>query len=187
MLEAKPVPLFGATTRRVKKLYVETFPAEQRIPFWALRLRAGMNGMEVTAYTEDGVFCGFSYYVVLDDLTYLYYLAVEPEMRDRGLGGQMLDMLAAKRPDVPLAIDIEMRDRNADNARQREARRSFFMNNGFAPSGSGFKDGGVFEILVRGTKPENPSRYASAIDRLAFGLTQTLIRPVKELKAGKKH
>ena len=187
MLEAKHVSLFGATTRRVKKLYEAAFPVEQRIPFWALRLRAGMNGMEIVSYSDEGTFCGFSCQVVTDDLVYIYYLAVDPELRGRGYGGQILELLKQSHPGMPVALDIESRKRNADNAKPREARRKFYLDNGFKPTGYGFKDGDLFEILICGEKPENPVRYAVAIDRLAFGLTHTMIRPMSELREAKKH
>lgn len=188
MLEAKHVSLFGATTRRIKKLYESAFPVEQRIPFWALRLRAGMNGMEIVSYSDEGTFCGFSCQVVTDDMVYIYYLAVDPELRDRGYGSQVLELIKQSHPGMPVALDIESRKRNADNAKQREARRAFYLKNGFTPTGYGFKDGDLFEILIDGEKPENPARYAMAIDRLAFGLTHTLIRPMSELReGGKKH
>lgn len=187
MLRTKTVPLFGKDARRVKRLYQAAFPVEQRIPFWALRLRSGMNGMELVSYFDDDVFCGFSCQMATSDMTYVYYLAVDPAMRGRGHGGRILEHLKQTRPDIPVALDIEARDRNADNARQREARRSFYIKNGFASTGYGFKDGGVFEILVCGEKPENPACYAVAIDRLAFGLTHTVVRPMKEVRKAKKH
>lgn len=186
MIHAAPVPLFGATTRRVKKLYESAFPPEQRIPFWALKLRARMKGMDLVAYAEDGRFCGFSCQTVADDLAYVYYLAVEADLRGRGVGGKILALMKEAHASVPIALDIEARDRAAANARQREARRSFYLKNDFAASGHGFKDGGAFEILVCGEAPANPARYAVAIDRLAFGLTHTLIRPMDEVKAKKR-
>ena len=125
--------------------------------------------------------------VVTDDLVYIYYLAVDPELRGRGYGGQILELLKRSHPGMPVALDIESRKRNADNAKQREARRKFYLDNGFKPTGYGFKDGDLFEILICGEKPENPVRYAVAIDRLAFGLTHTMIRPMSELREAKKH
>ena len=59
MLTMKKVPMLGGTTRNVKRLYETAFPVEQRVPFWSLRLRSNMNGMEIVAYYDEDVFCGF--------------------------------------------------------------------------------------------------------------------------------
>jgi len=66
---------------------------------------------------------------------------------------------------------------------RRAARRAFYLKNGFKASGYGFKDGGLFEIMVFGEKLEEPKAYAVLIDRLAFGLTHTNVRPMSEVKS----
>ncbi|MDO5042614.1 MAG: GNAT family N-acetyltransferase [Slackia sp.] len=187
MLRMKTVPLFGKDARRVKRLYQTAFPVEQRVPFWSLRLRSGMNGMEIVAYYDQDVFCGFANLVKSDDAVYIYYLAVDENLRGKGYGGQILDDLKRRHAGKTIALDIEATDPSADNPRQRAARRAFYLNNGFVSSGYGFKDGGLFEILVFGEKLESPGAYASLIDRLAFGLTHTVVRPMKEIRHSKKH
>ena len=186
MLQIKKVPLFGTRARCVKQLYQEAFPVEQRVPFWSLRLRSGMNGMELSAYYDEDVFCGFVNLVASDDAVYVYYLAVDAERRGKGYGAMILDDLRRRYAGKTIALDIEATDPAADNPRQRAARRAFYLDNGFVSSGYGFKDGGLFEVLVCGEKLAGPGAYASLIDRLAFGLTSTVVRPMKEIKHPRK-
>ncbi|MDO4443228.1 MAG: GNAT family N-acetyltransferase [Slackia sp.] len=187
MLQIKKVPSFGSRARCVKQLYQTAFPVEQRVPFWSLRLRSGMNGLELSAYYDQDTFVGFVNLIESDDAVYIYYLAVADDLRGKGYGAQILDDLKRRHPGKTIALDIEAPDQNADNPRQRAARRSFYLRNGFVPSGYGFKDGGLFEIIVFGEKLAGPGAYASLIDRLAFGLTSTVVRPMKEVKHAKKH
>lgn len=186
MLQTKKTPLFGKGARDVKQLYQSAFPVEQRVPFWSLRLRSGMNGMEMESYYDEGAFVGFVNLVASDDAIYVYYLAVDAELRGKGYGTMIIDDLRRRYEGKTIALDIEANDPHADNPRQRAARRAFYLNNGFVSSGYGFKDGGLFEVLVCGDKLAGPGAYASLIDRLAFGLTSTAVRPMKEIKHSKK-
>lgn len=187
MLKTKKVPLFGKGARCVKQLYQTAYPVEQRVPFWSLRLRSGMNGMELSAYYDEDVFVGFVNLIATDDAAYLYYLAVDADARGKGYGAQIIDDVKQRYEGKTIALNIEATNVAADNPKQRAAQRAFYLKNGFVSSGFGFKDGDLFEILVLGEKLEKPGAYASLIDRLAFGLTHTNVRPLKEVKAAKKH
>lgn len=183
MLTVKKVPMFGATTRNVKRLYKTAFPVDQRVPFWSLRLRSNMNGMEIVAYYDEDVFCGFACLLATENAVYLYYIAVAEGLRGKGYGTQILDDLKQRHPEKTIALDIEARDPGANDNEKRAARRAFYLDNGFKPSGYGFKDGGLFEIIVFGEKLKEPKAYAALIDRLAFGLIHTNVRPMSEVKA----
>ena len=182
MLTMKKVPMFGATAHNVKRLYETAFPVEQRVPFWSLRLRSNMNGMEIVAYYDEDVFCGFACLLATEKAVYLYYIAVADDKRNKGYGTQILDDLKQRYPEKTIALDIEARDPRANDNEKRAARCAFYLKNGFKASGYGFKDGGLFEIMVFGEKLEEPKAYAVLIDRLAFGLTHTNVRPMSEVK-----
>lgn len=183
MLTMKKVPMFGATTRNVKRLYETAFPVDQRVPFWSLRLRSNMNGMEIAAYYDENVFCGFVCLLATDSAVYVYYLAVTSEQRGKGYGTQIIDDIKQRYKGKTIALDIEARDPRANDNDKRAARRKFYLRNDFRASGYGFKDGGLFEIMVFGEKLDEPKAYASLIDRLAFGLVHTNVRPMSEVKA----
>ncbi len=183
MLTMKKVPMLGGTTRNVKRLYETAFPIEQRVPFWSLKLRSNMNGMEIVAYYDEDIFCGFACLLATEDAVYLYYIAVADGQRGKGYGTKLLDDLKQRYPGKTIALDIEARDPRANDNEKRSARRAFYLNNGFTPSGCGFKDGGLFEIMVFGEKLAEPKAYAALIDRLAFGLTHTNVRPMSEVKS----
>ena len=88
MLTMKKVPMLGGTTRNVKRLYETAFPIEQRVPFWSLKLRSNMNGMEIVAYYDEDIFCGFACLLATEDAVYLYYIAVADGQRGERLWDQ---------------------------------------------------------------------------------------------------
>ena len=49
------------TYDKVRRLFLEAFPPEERRPFWSLWLLSVLKrAVALRAYREDGSFCGFS-------------------------------------------------------------------------------------------------------------------------------
>ena len=58
-------------------------------------------------------------------------LAVEPALRDRGLGSAALEALQARYAPRPLVVDIEEPWEGAENFAQRQRRKAFYLRCGF--------------------------------------------------------
>ena len=143
----------------MKKLYYTAFPAEERAPWRLLVKRAGQHRAELLAATDGGSFAGMVYLVTMNDMAYLFYLAVEENMRGRGIGGQILTALKEKYPGKRLFIAREQLDKAADNYPQRESRRRFYLANGFEDwSGQIIEGTMVYDIMGVG-RPVTPPEY----------------------------
>ena len=125
---------------QVKALYESAFPANERIPikhllddkikreFWAEN-----TADENTAAPK---FCGFSNSISLGDITNIVYFAVVPELRSRGYGSQILQVIRRQHPDTRIVVDIEVEEdsKDAEELERRNRRRDFYQRNGFDPS-----------------------------------------------------
>ena len=132
MLTMKKVPMLGSTTRNVKRLYETAFPIEQRVPFWSLKLRSNMNGMEIVAYYDEDIFCGFACLLATEDAVYLYYIAVADGQRGKGYGTKILDDLKQrKRQREALGKAGVLPQQRVQALRMRIQRRRPFRNHGF--------------------------------------------------------
>ena len=180
VIEAKKMPFFGEASRKTKKLFETAYSIERRIPFFALKLRSAMKGMDMTAYYEGSTYCGFSVVGSTDEGAYVYYLAASSEAHNADYSEQIVESLKSRYAETTLVVDVEAHSLKAANNAERAAKRKFYLSHGFAASGYGYKDAGVFEILVHGEKLE-PSAYSALINKLAFGLTPLRARPMKEL------
>jgi ribosomal protein S18 acetylase RimI-like enzyme len=60
------------------------------------------------------------------------YLAVLPEARSRGIGGEVLRQIAEKYPDKRIFLEIESPEESAPNNAQRLKRKSFYLRNGLS-------------------------------------------------------
>ena len=127
---------------QVKALYESAFPANERIPikhllddkikreFWAFfDKEEGENAAPQT-------FCGFSNSISHGDITNIVYFAVEPELRSRGYGSQILQAIREKHPDSRIVVDIEVEEdsKDAEELERRNRRRDFYQRNGFDSS-----------------------------------------------------
>jgi len=121
--------------RRVREIYLVSFPREERMPFFLMCLLAKMPQTQFLAFREGEQVCGFAYLAVLDGMAFLLFLAVDPALRSRGYGSAILREIAALYPDCKRLVSIERCDAPADNAAQRLRRRQFYLRNGYAQTG----------------------------------------------------
>lgn len=136
---------------QVKALYESAFPENERIPikhlldnkikreFWAFcdnepsKNHGGNGDKEIIATPR---FCGFSNSITHGDITNIVYFAVEPELRSRGYGSQILQAIREKHPSSRIVVDIEVEEdsKDAEELERRNRRRDFYLRNGFDAS-----------------------------------------------------
>ncbi|MCM1506929.1 MAG: GNAT family N-acetyltransferase [Ruminococcus flavefaciens] len=125
---SKDIPL-------LEKLNSQAFPKNERIDIDDMFCFPEESGREVIGiYTEDE-FSGFIITIKLIKCVYICYLAVCPEKRSQGIGGQALKMLKEYYPDCQIVVDFEAPDENSENNQQRIRRRNFYYRNGFFATG----------------------------------------------------
>lgn len=181
MIGLETVPALSSTARNVKKLYFDAFPRAERVPYPLLRLRCTTKGFELKALRDEGDFAGFVCYYAEGTALYIHYVAVDPAMRGRGIGGRVLETLKERYPDHSIALDIEAIDDAAPNKEQRIKRRSFYERHGFVSSGYGFADdSGAYEVMLFGT-PLEAAQYARLIDSVSFGAYHTDLKPFDQV------
>ncbi len=78
-------------------------------------------------------FCGFSNSITHGSITNIVYFAVVPELRSRGYGSQILQVIHEQHPDTRIVVDIEVEEdsKNAEELERRNRRREFYQRNGF--------------------------------------------------------
>lgn len=135
---------------QVKALYESAFPANERIPikhllddkikrdFWAFfdKEDGGNHGEVGKEIAATPMFCGFSNSITHGSITNIVYFAVEPELRSRGYGSQILQAIRRQHPDTRVVVDIEVEEdsKNAEELERRNRRRDFYQHNGFGSS-----------------------------------------------------
>ncbi len=134
--------------RQVRRLYNGAFPAEERMPIRYLYRGTRKTGDFRAVLDKDG-FAGLFYVIEYKRLAYIFYLAVEEDLRGRGYGTEILESLKARYGDRTVILNIEDPfDETADNAAVRRRRLGFYERNGFADTGIKTEEFGVvYELL----------------------------------------
>ena len=119
---------------RVKALYESAFPANERIPI--KHLLDDKIKREFWAFFDGDLFCGFSNSITHGSITNIVYFAVVPELRSRGYGSQILQVIREQHPDTRIVVDIEVEEdsKDAEELERRNRRRDFYLRNGFGAS-----------------------------------------------------
>lgn len=134
-----------------REIYMEAFDRRMRVPFDDLfKACASGKGDFVAVYNED-LFIGFYYVYRYKDIAYLYYLAVEKSMRERGYGTEILDIVKDAYPGqrIVLCIEAPLVDDKLVSTSYR--RLGFYSRNGFIDTLFKFTSVGVtYEVLYWG-------------------------------------
>lgn len=120
--------------KKVKELYINSFPAKEREPFWYLKRQTKKGRVNIkTIETEDGKFAGELIATFYDDIILIDYFAISPEFRDMGIGSDIIKTIKEQYADMKIVLEIESTREKADNSDQRNRRKKFYMANGLKP------------------------------------------------------
>ena len=133
---------------RVKKLYKEAFPKEERKPFSLIKKMHKRWKTDIW-YFEDGKrFLGLATTINSDSIVLIDYFAVSPELRGKGYGTKMLAELVKYYMPQGVFVEIESTETQAANREERKKRKEFYIRSGFVPMNTRAKLFGVdMELL----------------------------------------
>lgn len=133
---------------KVERLYLESFPKEERFPFWILEECSKEDNSMLYAIVDNDTFVGMCYLVNCGNAYYLMYIAVEQELRDKGYGSKILNDLKNKYNSLFLSIEY-----NKDEISIK--RKQFYLRNEFYKTNKCYEDTGVlYEVLCTNKKYE---------------------------------
>ncbi len=117
-------------------LYRSAFPRYERKPFSRITSMAKTGRADLWTIREDGDFAGFAATVNAPELVLLDYLAVSKKYRGGGIGTAAMGTLMDHYRDRGLFVEIESTFEDAENLRERQKRKQFYVNCGMEPMGT---------------------------------------------------
>ncbi len=161
----------------LKALYKAVFPKEEQVPLWILFWRARKKFVEFIRFVEDGKLIGFTYTITHDNLTYVFYLAVQNEMRSQGYGSRILRHIEARYPANRLSLEIENPEQAAENGEQRRRRLAFYLKNGFEPAGYKTVEGRIIYRMLTKNGCHTASEHTALMARYHGLLLRPMFKP----------
>ncbi len=135
----------------IKSLYKTAFPKDERAPFFFIKRRYLQGRADLLAAFDGDKFTGFCYIVCHGDFAYLFYLAVEENLRGKGTGSGIISLVKEKYAGKTIFLAREPLDKDAENYGQRVSRRAFYLKNGFEDTGLQLKEAGVvYDVMTIG-------------------------------------
>lgn len=117
--------------KKVKKLYNDAFPQNERVPISFLKLLARKDKAKFYGISDNEKFVGLVYNVYYKDIVFVFYLAIDKEQRGQGYGSKVLQVIQEKYCNHRIILNIEQIDKNSDNYEERLKRKTFYQRNGF--------------------------------------------------------
>ena len=163
-LTAKHVHSFCPGFSEITRLLKSAFPKKEQTPVFLLLLGALRKNTHFTAFYDADKFVGLLYTIENDRYYFILYLAVNPERRSGGIGGEILEYAYAQAGDKIIVLNVEPLDSAADNHEQRERRIAFYARHGIGETGYGFiMDGVAYSVLASDTKKFTPKAYSDML------------------------
>ncbi len=155
----------AADEDRIKRLYYDAFPADERAPFRMLKSRAKRGRADFLSLYNNDEWVGLTYIVTHEDLAYIFYLAVDNEQRGKHYGTQAILAIIERYKGKRVFLALEDWNEECDNKQQRIKRHNFYKNCGLSDLPYKLKEANVvYSIMGVGGKVE-PEEYKRLINR----------------------
>ena len=165
----------------IKQLYMDAFPFEERIPFYIMVLVGNDKGVEFLSIYDDDTWLGFIHTLVGDELSYIFYFAIDNRLRQSGYGSKILHEYKKIHPRLSLAI--EPIEENSDNIKQRRKRLEFYKKNGFETLDTKVVEMGIeFELMGARGMEIKESDYKKLVKKFFDSFDQGRVLSVKEMR-----
>ena len=96
--------------KKIKEIYDSSFPKEERIPFWMMFLMSFTKTTDFLAFYDNDKLVGFSYMAKVNNILFIMFLAVDENMRSKGYGSNILNILKEKYSTAKVIMSIDKSD-----------------------------------------------------------------------------
>ena len=151
---------------------LESFPPEEQMSTAMQTALCEKGELEVWAIYDGEDFVGFTTVFPGTKLAYVFFLAISSNVRSKGYGTKVLDLLRRQYAGRRVVLDIEPDDPSVPDNELRRRRKQFYLRNGFLESGYLLEYCGLsFEILYDG-----PGSFSLADYEELMGGISSMIR-----------
>lgn len=134
--------------KEIKKLYKEAFPRNERLPIFILNLLSKKEKANFYGICDEKTFVGLLYNIYFKDIVFIFYFAIDSNLRGKGYGTKVLELVKQKYKNHRIILNIEEINSKYDNNNQRIKRKKFYEKNGFINSDFKVKEGKqIYEVL----------------------------------------
>ena len=155
-LEYRLLSLTSSGLEEPKHLFETAFPPEERPPF---DVTLGFERSLFYGVYRDGKFVALVDLVPYGDLLYIFFLAVQDERRNQGIGSTILHDVKKRYRGKRLFLLADDPEPNYPDYSLRMRRIAFYERNGFHLSGTHVKEMGVMYRILSAGDPVSKKEF----------------------------
>lgn len=144
---------------RIKELYFEAFPANERAPFSILIKGVKKRKAEMFDLIHNQQWCGIAYVVTYKDMAYLFYFAIDGKLRGKGLGTLAMNAILEYYREYRFFVALENWKEESENREQRIKRHRFYLNSGLKDIDHKIKEADVIYCTMCSKGTIEPEEY----------------------------
>ena len=169
MLKVKVVNSRLKEYKNILNLYKESFPKNERLPIWLLNIMSKRTCVDFLAFYDNNIFCGFSYLIHNNNITFILYLAIDTSIRSKGYGTKILNLISNNKQNNSIILNIETVSNKYADYKQRLNLQKFYFKNGFVDTKYKLVDSGnIYDVLYKGNN-FSKSEYEKLLKTFSFG------------------
>lgn len=169
-LKRQSVGKLSPVHRKIHRLYIESFPKEERLPYQLLWLSTCRSIASIEVFFDGDTFVGFAYILQNLEHYFVFFLAIDSQKRSKGYGSLILSLLKEEANHRPLTLAIEPIDKAASNYPQRIKRLSFYQKNGLHITPYVYYEGQEMYQLMTTKSPLDTKSLEQLIRRFTLGV-----------------
>lgn len=170
-----------AVKNDITPLFLSAFPEDERPPVKYFFSSARKNSNNLYAYYDDNnEFIGFSYLSSYKDIIYVFFLAIQDEKRNRGLGSEILSKIKEENKGKVILLCYEEVDPKYNDNEMRIKRRNFYRRNGFEDNGVKTNEFGV--VFETGYYGPHKVSFEDYVEIFVMGFSEYARKYIKEVK-----
>ena len=133
---------------KVKRIYKQSFPKEERFSFFLLVLNILRKKSKMFVLLDKKHVNSFIYIINYKNMSFILYLATDKNVRGKGYGGYLLNWFTENNKEKDIFLNIEDVDSKHKDYEERKKRLSFYLNNSFFLTNYfSIEESGIFNIL----------------------------------------
>ena len=168
MLKVKVVNSHLKWYKNILNLYKESFPKNERLPIWLLNIMSKRTCVDFLAFYYNNIFCGFSYLIHNNNITFILYLAIDTSIRSKGYGTKILSLISNNKQNNNIILNIETVSNKYVEYKQMLNRQKFYFKNGFVDTKYKLVDSGnIYDVLYKGNN-FSKSEYEKLLKTFSF-------------------
>ena len=142
----------------------EAFPPNERPPFDGLIEKANQGLADFWVICEEDRNIGLAYLLTIEDVTYLFYFAVDSTCRGKGYGTTAMKAILEKYKDYKVLFSIEDWEEKAENTEQRIKRHKFYLRCGLIDLPFKLKGNGMVFAVMSNTDTIGPEKCRAVLE-----------------------